>query len=58
LNPISLKKVIIPVAAGQGVVYFNLPAKDVAPGKYRLILEISNAGDPETVKLQTEIELR
>jgi VWFA-related protein len=56
LSPVLLKKVIAPVADGQGVVYFSLPVKDVAPGKYHLILKIANTTSTETATLQTDIE--
>jgi hypothetical protein len=58
LDPISLKKIISPVAGGQGAVVLNLPFQGVAPGKYKLMVEVVDAISAEATTLQTDLELR
>jgi VWFA-related protein len=58
LDSILLKKIISPATAGQGVVALNLPFRGAAPGKYKLVLEVSDAASTETATLQTDLELR
>ena len=41
----------------EAAVALNLPFKDAPPGKYRLIVELSEAASAETAKLETDLEL-
>jgi VWFA-related protein len=58
LQPIPLKAVISPAGKGEAVVALNLPFQSAAPGKYRLVIEITQAGSAEAATLQTDLELR
>jgi len=41
----------------EAAVALSLPFKDVPPGKYRLIIEASEAASAETTTLETDLEL-
>jgi VWFA-related protein len=57
LDPIPLKKAISPAGRGEAVVALNLPFQDVAPGKYKLHLEITDAEATESGLLQIDLQL-
>ena len=57
LEPIPLKAVISPAGKGEAIVALNLPFQRAAPGKYRLVIEITQAGSAEAATLQTDLEL-
>jgi VWFA-related protein len=56
LASISLKSIISPVAGGQGVVVLKLPSQGVAPGKYKLNIEVADAASAETASIETDLE--
>jgi hypothetical protein len=56
LGPISLKKVMSPVGDTEAAVVLSLSFQDVLPGKYRLIIETSEAASLKTATLQTDVE--
>jgi len=56
LGPISLKKTMFVVGDAEAAVALSLAFQDVLPGKYRLILEISEAASLKTATLQTALE--
>jgi VWFA-related protein len=56
LGPTPLNKSMSPLGKAEAIVALNLPFKDVPPGKYRLIIEASEAASGETATLQTDLE--
>jgi hypothetical protein len=56
LGSISLKKAMFPVGDAEAAVALNPSFQDVQPGKYRLIIETSEAGSLKTATLQTDLE--
>jgi VWFA-related protein len=55
LAPISLKKFMSPTGNGDAAVAIRLPFQNVPPGKYRLIIETSDAASSQTATLQTDL---
>ena len=56
LGPISLKKTMSVVGDAEAAVVLSLSFQDVPPGKYRLIIETSEAASLKTATLQTDLE--
>ena len=56
LGPMSLKKAMSPVGGSEAVVVLGLSFQNVPAGKYRFIIEISEAASAETAALQTDLE--
>jgi VWFA-related protein len=56
LGPISLKKAMSAVGEAEAAVALSLSFKDVQAGKYRLIIETSEAASLKTATLQTDLE--
>lgn len=57
LDPIPLKNAMSAEGNAEAAVALSLPFKDVPPGKYRLIIEASEAASAETTTLETDLEL-
>ncbi|MBP1611191.1 MAG: hypothetical protein H6Q04_3426, partial [Acidobacteria bacterium] len=56
MAPIQLKKMMSLAGPAEAVVGLRLPFPSVPPGKYRLVIEITEAGSDQTATLQTDIE--
>jgi len=56
LGPISLKKTMSAVSEAEVAIMLSLSFQDVPPGKYRLIIETSEAASLKTATLQTDLE--
>lgn len=56
LAPIPLKHAVSPSGTGEAVVGLSLPFKGVPAGRYRLILDLSDAASSQTAVLQTDLE--
>ncbi|MBN1566618.1 MAG: VWA domain-containing protein [Acidobacteria bacterium] len=56
LGPEPLANSMSPLGKSEAVVVCSLKFPDVPPGKYRLIIETSEAASPETATLQTDLE--
>ena len=57
VGPISLKNTMSIAGNAEAAVGLNLLFKDAPPGKYRLIIEASEAASAETTMLETDLEL-
>ena len=57
LGPIPLKNTMSVAGNSEAAVALSLPFKDVPPGKYRLMVELSEAASAETATLETDLEL-
>lgn len=57
LDPIPLKNAMSAEGNAEAAVALSLPFKDLPPGKYRLIVETSEAASAETATLETDLEL-
>jgi VWFA-related protein len=57
LGSISLKKAMSAVGNAEAAVVLSLSFQDVPPGKYRLIIETSEADSLKTATLETDLEL-
>jgi hypothetical protein len=57
LGTIPLKNMMSVAGNAEAAVALSLPFKDVPPGKYRLIIEASEAASAETTMLETDLEL-
>ncbi len=57
LGPIPLKNTMSVAGNAEAAVALSLPFKDVPPGKYRLMVELSEAASAETATLETDLEL-
>jgi hypothetical protein len=53
--PIALKDLAYPSGNGEVAVGFNLPVKDLAPGKYKLTVETVDTAVNQSVSNQTEL---
>jgi VWFA-related protein len=56
LNPLSLQKSIAPAGTGEAVVGLSLPFRGVAPGKYRLVIEIAQGNSVKANSVSTDVE--
>jgi VWFA-related protein len=56
LGPISLKKTMSVVGDAEAAIMLSLSFQDVPPGKYRLIIETSEASSLKTATLQIDLE--
>jgi VWFA-related protein len=57
LGPFPLKNTMSAEGNAEAAVALRLPFKDVPPGKYRLIVETSEAASAKTATLETDLEL-
>jgi VWFA-related protein len=57
LAPISLNKSMSVAGRSEAVVSLSLPFQGVPPGKYRLVVEVTEAASSESATLQTDLEL-
>ena len=57
LGTIPLKNAMSIAGNAEAAVALSLPFKDVPPGKYRLVVELSEAASAETATLETDLEL-
>jgi VWFA-related protein len=55
--PIALKELAYPSGNGEVAIGFNLPVKDLAPGKYQLTVETVDTAAKQSVSNQTELVL-
>jgi VWFA-related protein len=56
LAPISLRNAVAPAGTGEAVVGLSLPFQGVPAGRYRLIIDLSDAASSQTAVLQTDLE--
>ncbi|MBP1624114.1 MAG: hypothetical protein H6Q07_2134, partial [Acidobacteria bacterium] len=52
----SLKDIALPAGPSEAVVGLRLPFANVPPGKYRLVIDLTETGSAQTATLQTELE--
>jgi len=57
LAPIPLKEILSPAGPTEVVVGMRLPFQSVPAGKYRLAMEITEAGTGQSATIQTDLEL-
>ncbi|MBN1568849.1 MAG: VWA domain-containing protein [Acidobacteria bacterium] len=55
--PFSLQNNMIAAGRTEAAVSLNLAFRNVPPGKYRLIIKITEASSPQSAMIQTDIEL-
>jgi VWFA-related protein len=58
LQPIALGEATYPTGPSEVAIGFNLPLKDLSPGKYRLTVETVDAAQSQSVTSQTEFMLQ
>jgi VWFA-related protein len=56
LPPVSIEKELSPSDHAQVTIALNLPFRDVRPGKYKLTIEVIEAGSSRTAVAQADIE--
>lgn len=56
MDPIALKKAILPVGNGEAAVGLTLPFKGAAPGKYTLIIDLLDPASSRTSSLRSDLE--
>jgi VWFA-related protein len=56
MDPLALKKSISPAGTGEAVVGLSLPFQGIAPGKYRLVIEIVDSNSMNASAVGTDIQ--
>jgi hypothetical protein len=56
LAPFSLEGRISQASNSEATVGVELPFRDVAPGKYKLLIEISETANSQSTTAQTDVE--
>jgi VWFA-related protein len=56
IGPLSLKKSVAPTGIGEAVVGLSLPFQGIAPGKYRLLIEVMEGNSTNASVVSTDVE--